>query len=45
MTIQDNIVKGAGADKLTTDIIWICDGIEFNTLMPEEELNKAFIYK
>ena len=45
MTIQDNIVKGAGADKLTTDIIWICDGIEFGTLMPEEELNKAFIYK
>ena len=45
MTIQNNIVKGAGADKLTTDIIWICDGIEFGTLMPEEELNKAFIYK
>lgn len=42
MNISGNYVKGAGADNLTTTIIWICDGNNFSNLMSVEDINKAF---
>lgn len=42
MNISGNYVKGAGADALTTTIIWICDGKNFSNLMSVEDINKAF---
>lgn len=44
MNISGNKVKGAGADNLTTSIIWICDGTNFSKLMSVEDINKAFVY-
>lgn len=44
MTISNNTVKGDGADNLTTSIIWICDGTNFNALMSIDDINKAFKY-
>lgn len=44
MTIENNIVKGIGADNLTTSIIWICNGTNFNNLMSIEDIQKAFVY-
>lgn len=42
MKIAGNYVKGAGADHLTTSVIWICDGNNFSNLMSEEDINQAF---
>ena len=42
MNISGNYVKGAGADNLTTSVIWICDGNNFSNLMSVEDINKAF---
>ena len=42
MNISGNYVKGAGADHLTTSVIWICDGNNFSNLMSVEDINKAF---
>lgn len=44
MTIEDNVVKGAGADNLTSNIIWICDGNTFSSLMSVEDIKTAFKY-
>ena len=41
MKIAGNYVKGAGADHLTTSVIWICDGNNFSNLMSEEDINQA----
>ena len=44
MTIENNVVKGAGADNLTTSIIWICDGTDFGTLMSMDDIKAKFRY-
>lgn len=44
MNLQNNTVKGAGADNLTTSIMWICDGVNFNSLMSLEDIQNAFEY-
>lgn len=43
MNIRNNIVKGDGADALSTSIIWICDGIDFGSLMSLEDINQKFL--
>lgn len=45
MTIENNVVKGAGADNLTTNIIWICDGVDFGALMSVDDIKAKFQYK
>lgn len=44
MKLENNIVKGVGADNLTTSIIWICDGADANSMMSIEDIKKAFVY-
>lgn len=44
MDISGNTVKGAGANALTTSIIWICNGKNFSDLMSIEKINEAFVY-
>ena len=44
MKLENNIVKGVGADNLTTNIIWICDGADANSMMSIEDIKKAFVY-
>ncbi len=44
MTIERNAVLGDGADKLTTAIIWICNGTNFNELYSTEQIKAAFVY-
>lgn len=45
MTIENNVVKGVGADNLTTNIIWICDGVDFGALMSVDDIKAKFQYK
>lgn len=40
---KDNTVKGDGADNLTTNIIWISDGLTYTT-MSIDKINEAFKY-
>ena len=44
MDISGNTVKGAGANALTTSIIWICNGKNFSDLMSIDKINEAFVY-
>ena len=44
MDISGNTVKGAGANALTTSIIWICNGENFSDLMSIDKINEAFVY-
>lgn len=44
MTINNNIVKGAGANNLTTDMIWISNGYT-NNLWTVEQIKAAFVAK
>lgn len=44
MTLENNTVKGDGANNLTQDIIWICDGTDFSTLLSTEKIKAAFVY-
>lgn len=44
MDISGNTVKGAGADALTTSIIWICNGKDLSDLMSIDKINEAFVY-
>lgn len=45
MTIRNNIVKGAGADNLSSNIIWISNGLSTTKLMSLDDINKAFVYQ
>lgn len=45
MTINNNTVKGDGADNLTTSIIWINDGVKDPyDLMSVDDIKTAFVY-
>lgn len=44
MDISGNTVKGAGANALTTSIIWICNGKNSSDLMSIDKINEAFVY-
>lgn len=44
MTINNNIVNGAGANALTTDMIWISNGLTRN-LWTVEQIKVAFVAK
>lgn len=45
MTINNNTVKGDGADNLTTNIIWINDGVTSPyKLMSVDDISNAFVY-
>ena len=43
MTIENNIVKGDGANALSTSVIWICDGKDFSELMSLEDIKTKFV--
>lgn len=45
MTIADNIVKGDGADDITSLMFWICDGTNFGKLFSSDELKGMFRYE
>ncbi len=45
MTIENNIVKGAGADNITNLMFWICDGTNFSNLISAEVLKTMFRYE
>ena len=45
MTIENNVVKGDGADNITTSMFWICDGTNFGKLFSVDELQHMFQYE
>ncbi len=44
MDITDNYVMGAGADALTSSMIWICNGTNFGQLYTADQIEEAFQY-
>ena len=45
MTIENNVVKGDGADNITDSMFWICDGTNFGKLFSADELKVMFRYE
>ncbi|WP_128081911.1 DUF6562 domain-containing protein [Bacteroides gallinarum] len=45
MTLTNNTVKGAVPETLNSDVIWICDGNNFGSLMSTDDISKAFTVK
>lgn len=40
MTIEGNTFNGDGSDKLTTTMLWICNGTNFSDLLPVDQITK-----
>ena len=45
MTIENNVVKGDGADNITNSMFWICNGTNFGDLFSADELKSMFRYE
>ena len=45
LTIENNVVKGDGADNITNSMFWICNGTNFGDLFSAETLKSMFRYE
>lgn len=43
MIIENNVIKGAAPDQINSNVFWICDGWDFNKMMSDEAIAKAFM--